>query len=338
MTVPAVRTTYLTKMYRRRRDTPRIVVDRLDLTMQPGQVLGLLGVNGAGKTTSIKMICGLVEPTAGRVEINGVNIRTSRRRAMRDIGVVLEGTRNIYWPLSPMENLRYFAALKGVRAAEQRERAERLLTELLLWDRKDDPVGGLSRGMQQKVAIACALISDPSIVLLDEPTLGLDVEASRTVREWVDKLAHVEGKSVLLTSHQLDLVQDLCDHIAVVHGGRLVVNEPTDELLSRFRVDTYRIVLDGRVGLGDLACYGLNVEPVDGGVTLSGAIPDQALLYRILEDARALGLDIVSVRRVDPSLEDVFLETVQSKLAVARPLLPVPPEDLSINDEEGGRR
>lgn len=312
MTQDAVQTKDLTKVYQRRGEKPRLVVDRLNLTLQAGQVLGLLGVNGAGKTTSIKMICGLVEPTGGQVLVNGTSVRTGRRRAMRDIGVVLEGTRNIYWPLSPLENLRYFAALKGSRGPAPRERAEQLLIELGLWDRRNDPVARFSRGMQQKVAIACALIGDPSVILLDEPTLGLDVEASRTVREWVDKLAHERGKSILLTSHQLDLVEDLCDRVAVVHGGKLVVNEPTSSLLNKFRLDAYEIRLAGWVSPGAFDQHGLNAEYLADLVVLTGPVPDQETLHRILQDARALHLDIVSVSRIEPNLEDVFLKTVHA--------------------------
>ena len=190
----------LTKTFRRRGSAPvRAVVD-LSLSIPRGQIFGFLGPNGAGKTTTIKMMCGVVIPDSGRVTLLGHDVRRNRGTAMRQIGAVLEGARTTYWRLSAMENLMYFGRLKGVRGKYLKPRAERLLKELDLWERRNDDVKEFSRGMQQKVAISAALMSDPPIVLLDEPTLGLDVESAQTVREWISQLAKVENKTVLLTT------------------------------------------------------------------------------------------------------------------------------------------
>src|SRR6266498_1128954 len=140
--------------------------DEVSLEVPRGQVFGLLGPNGAGKTTTIKMMTGLVTPTSGTVLLGGYDIATRRSRAVQQVGAVLEGSRNVYWSLSAWQNLLYFGRLKGLRAAEIKPRAERLLTDLDLWDRRDETVGSFSRGMQQKVAIAAALITDPPIILL----------------------------------------------------------------------------------------------------------------------------------------------------------------------------
>src|SRR5437667_7543916 len=153
---------------------------------------------------------------------------------MRQIGAVLEGTRNVYWRLSAWENLMYFGHLKECFGKELKIRAEQLLRELDLWDRRGDVLRTFSRGMQQKVAIACALVSNPSIVLLDEPTLGLDVQAALTVKEWVAKLAHEQGKTIVLTTHQLDLAQDVCDSVAIMRKGCLITYRPLAELLHLF--------------------------------------------------------------------------------------------------------
>ena len=139
------------------------------------------------------MICGLVIPTTGRVRVNGYDVARERSMAMRQIGAVLEGTRNVYWRLSAWENLMYFGRLKGYRGKALSDHAEQLLRGLDLWERRNDRVRMFSRGMQQKVAIACALVANPPIILLDEPTLGLDVQASRTVRDWIAKLAREQG-------------------------------------------------------------------------------------------------------------------------------------------------
>ena len=225
----------LCKSYRRRGKGAIHAVRPLDLDVPRGQIFGFLGPNGAGKTTTIKMLCGLVSPDAGSVRLNGFDVRRQRGGAMRQIGAVLEGTRNVYWRLTARQNLAYFAGIKGCDPAAARERGDRLLRDLGLWDRKDDMLFTFSRGMQQRVAIACALVADPPIVLLDEPTLGLDVHSARTVREWVVKLAREQGRTVVLTTHQLDMAQAVCDRVAIMREGALIANQPTRELLARFR-------------------------------------------------------------------------------------------------------
>src|SRR5690348_15127347 len=160
----------ISKTYRGPKKTTITAVDNLTLAIGGSQVFGVLGTNGAGKTTTIKMACGLITPTTGTIRLNGYDVVHQRRQAMHQIGAVLEGTRNIYWRLSAWQNLMYFGRLKGCWGKELAREAERLLRELDLWERRRDPIRTFSRGMQQKVAIACSLIADPPIVLLDEPT------------------------------------------------------------------------------------------------------------------------------------------------------------------------
>src|SRR5258706_5277291 len=192
-------TTGLTKRYRRGKGW-FTAVDDVTLFVPPGQVLGLLGPNGAGKTTTIKMICGLILPSAGTIRLNGYDVARRRLAAVWQIGAVLEGSRNVCWPLSAWQNLMYFGRLKGLRGTEIRPRAQRLLTGLGLWEQRHETVGSYSRGPQQKVAIAAALITDPPIILLDEPTIGLDVEAARTFKDWITRPARDEGKTVVLSA------------------------------------------------------------------------------------------------------------------------------------------
>ena len=301
----------LTKTFRRRGSAPvRAVVD-LSLSIPRGQIFGFLGPNGAGKTTTIKMMCGVVIPDSGRVTLLGHDVRRNRGTAMRQIGAVLEGARTIYWRLSAMENLMYFGRLKGVRGKYLKPRAERLLKELDLWERRNDDVREFSRGMQQKVAISAALMSDPPIVLLDEPTLGLDVESARTVREWISQLAKVENKTVLLTTHQLAMAQELCDRIAIINEGRLIADRTIGELLSLFRRDYYTIRVGGQFnGQGSLP-EGLILEQSDSETTISGDIADQNRLHQVLRCIRDEGLTILSVQRSEPSLEQIFVELLQ---------------------------
>ena len=157
----AIETVSLVKSFKGRHGAKFTAVDDVNLKVRSGQVFGFLGPNGAGKTTTIKMMCGLITPSSGRVLINGYDVRGRRGDAMLQIGAVLEGTRNVYWRMTPWQNLMYFGRLKGQMGRRFKGRARTLLEELDLWGRKGDAVRTFSRGMQQKVAIACALVADP---------------------------------------------------------------------------------------------------------------------------------------------------------------------------------
>jgi ABC-2 type transport system ATP-binding protein len=316
---PAIELDGLTKVYRERKKTVT-AVDGVSLRVPPGQVLGLLGPNGAGKTTTIKMICGLILPTAGTVRLNGYDVARRRPAAVRQIGAVLEGSRNVYWPLSAWQNLLYFGRLKGLRAREIKPRAERLLTELDLWDRRSEPVGSFSRGMQQKVAIAAALITDPPILLLDEPTIGLDVEAARTVKDWITRLAADEGKTVMLTTHQLDAAQELSGRIVVIQKGTIIADLPTGDLLSRYAEDRFTVQVAGSPDrLTGLVPPGARVEAGEGSTRITLPDASQDALAGFLARLRGLSIALISVTQDQPDLEDVFIELVHSG---GRPPLP----------------
>jgi ABC-2 type transport system ATP-binding protein len=292
----------LTKVY----GTAQVrAVDEVSLRVPAGSVFGFLGPNGAGKTSTIKMMAGLLTPTSGQVRLGGFDVARQRSAAMAQFGAVLEGSRNVYWSLSAWQNLMYFGRLKGMRKAQIKERARDLLTGLGLWERRDDKVGGFSRGMQQKVAIAAALIADPPIVLLDEPTLGLDVEATRTVKRWIAELARELGTTILLTTHQLDVVQELCDRVAVMRQGRLVADLPTRELLATFRErDRYEIRVEGA------APPGFDAVTSEGVSTISVRVSDPIEVYDVVERLRAQGVVMESLTQVQPDLEEVFLALV----------------------------
>ena len=284
-------------------------VTGIDLDIPAGQLFGFLGPNGAGKTTTIKMICGLVKPTAGTAWVDGIDIGRRRGAAMQRVGAVLEGTRNVHWPLSAWDNLLYFGHLKGVRGHTLRARAERLLRMLELWDRRGDLVRTFSRGMQQKVAIGCALIADPPVVMLDEPTLGLDLQAVLAVRHLIKTLVEDEGKTVVLTTHQLDMAEALCDRVAIINKGRIVADQPVASLLALFREKTYRIKVEGHLTATDLASFGDgDVDTVNGDTVLRGPIDHADVLYDRIARLRSLGARLLSVEETEPSLSDVFLK------------------------------
>jgi ABC-2 type transport system ATP-binding protein len=307
---PAIELSGLTKRFRRGRGWFTAVSD-VTLTVPCGQVIGLLGPNGAGKTTTIKMACGLIVPTAGTIRLDGYDVGRRRSDAVRQIGAVLEGSRNVYWPLTAWQNLMYFGRLKGLRGDEIRPRAGRLLAGLGLWDRRDETVGSFSRGMQQKVAIAAALITDPPVLLLDEPTIGLDVEAARTVKDWIAHLAADEGKTIVLTTHQLAIVQELADRIAVIRDGEIIADLPTAELLSRFAEDRFEVRAAGpRSGFAGKLPAGARAEADADTTRVLLRDADQGRLHHFLNDLRASGVPLLSVTQAQPDLEEIFLKLV----------------------------
>jgi ABC-2 type transport system ATP-binding protein len=310
---PAIELSGLTKRYRRGRGWFTAVSD-VTLGVPRGQVIGLLGPNGAGKTTTIKMACGLILPTAGTIRLNGYDVGRRRSDAVRQIGAVLEGSRNVYWPLTAWQNLMYFGRLKGLRTAEVRPRAERLLADLGLWDRRDENVGSFSRGMQQKVAIAAALITDPPILLLDEPTIGLDVEAARTVRDWIAHLSADEGKTIVLTTHQLAIVQELAGRIAVIRRGEIIADLPTAELLSQFAEDRFEVrAAMPPSGFAGKLPAGARAEADADTTRVLLRDADQGRLHHLVEELRAAGVPLLSVTQAQPDLEEIFLRLIGSE-------------------------
>jgi ABC-2 type transport system ATP-binding protein len=313
LNVPAIQISALTKTYGRSQVR---AVDEVSLGVPTGSVFGFLGPNGAGKTTTIKILAGLLSATSGQVRVNGYDVARRRSAAMEQIGAVLEGSRNVYWTLSAWQNLLYFGRLKGMRKAAAQARAEELLTGLELWDRRDEKVGDYSRGMQQKVAIAAALIADPPILLLDEPTIGLDVEATRTVKEWVRALSTERGKTVLLTTHQMNVVEELCDRVAVIRRGQVVTHQPTRELLATFRQrDRYVIEIDRSDGELDLPA-GSAATSTDDTTTITARLADQRELYGLVDQLRGRGAVLRSLAQVQPDLEDVFLDLIKDRTDV----------------------
>ncbi len=282
-------------------------VSDLNLSLHRGQIFGLLGTNGAGKTTTIKMICGLVTPTSGTIRVEGFDVRKDRGKVMRRLGAVLEGTRNIYWRLTAWHNLIYFGRLKGVNSADLKTRAAHLLSEMGLWERRFDEVGKFSRGMQQKVAIAAALMADPPLLLLDEPTLGLDVQASRYVKDLLLKLAGEQGKTIILTTHQLDVAQSVCDRIAIMRQGKVLTDQPKDALMQVFTQEVYEIRLGGIFQPSN----GLHAVYENQETLLLGHFPTQSELFGVLDEIRQSGLPLLSVNRKTPTLEDVFIHVLE---------------------------
>ena len=296
-----------------------IAVDHVDLEVKKGEILGLLGPNGAGKTTIVKMICGLIRPTRGEILINGQRLEQNRSQALTQIGAVLEGSRNSLWSMTVRQNLTYFGYLKYVHGQVLKERCDALLNLFQLEQKRDNVVKNLSKGMKQKLAIILAFIADPDLILLDEPTLGLDVHGARLVKESIVQLAKRENKTVLLTTHQLDIVQEICDRVAIINKGRLIALDSTEKLCSAFGREYYEVRLRGRPDtavLKDLPIF-RDVEIVHADAEkaeflLRLVMGREDCLFEAIESLRKDGVRILSMTRVEPNLEDVFVKMVEA--------------------------
>lgn len=209
----------------------RWALSELTLEVRAGEVLGLLGQNGAGKTTALRLLCGLLEPDSGRVEVAGHDLSRAPLEARKNLGYVPDGA-PLYPNLSSFEHLRLVGRLHGMGTAELAAEADRLLEALELGPRRHESIGGFSRGMRQKVAIACALLPRPPLLVLDEPLTGLDTTSSLVIealmRGWAER-----GGAVLLTSHQLERVERNSDRVAILAEGRLAACGSLAELRAQ---------------------------------------------------------------------------------------------------------
>lgn len=209
---------------RRRRAVRReiIAVDGLDLTIRRGELFGLLGPNGAGKTTTIRMICTLLEPTSGTVRVWAHDAGRAAAEVRRHLGVVLMGERSVYWRLTGRENLEYFAALYQVPREIAKTRITELLDRVGLTPRADDLVERYSTGMRQRLTLIKAMVHDPPVLLLDEPTTGLDPQAARNIRDLIRHLHRSEEKTILLTTHYMEEADQLCERVGIIDQGRII--------------------------------------------------------------------------------------------------------------------
>ncbi|MFZ5827558.1 MAG: ABC transporter ATP-binding protein [Bacillota bacterium] len=289
-------------------------VDGLNLSVQKGEILAFLGPNGAGKTTTIKMILGLVRPDAGRISVLGLDVERQRYEVLRRVGAVLEGNRNIYWDLTVLENMRYWGTLKEVPAATLKRRIPELLGFFDLEEKLHVIGKQLSRGMQQKLAIACSLIHDPEIILLDEPTLGLDVQAARMVKERVLQLSREQGRTVVLTTHQLDVAQELCERVAIITKGQLRALDQKENLIQMFSQQEYEFKISGPLPEAALAQFGTVIPGERNGVSgFRILLQENQALYGVMEALREAGTQVLAVNKKEADLEEIFVHITEGK-------------------------
>lgn len=318
MSEPILEVQDLRKVYSSRRRGDVVAVDRVSFTVDRNEVVGLLGPNGAGKTTTIKCLCTLLRPTSGGISIEGVDVRAHPRAALRKIAAVLEGNRNVYWRLNPRENLEFFAGIQGIPMREIRPYIDELIELFDLRGKERTPARMLSRGMQQKLAVACALVKRTDILLLDEPTLGLDVETSYELRRILKQMAQSGERTILLSSHDMNVVQQICDRVIVINDGRIVTDDNVSNLLELFRARAYEFSISGRLHEAQQrklreAFELIHIEPDTHRSSIRVELVDGSQFYHLIDMLRENGSVIESVDRRDPDLEEIFLRIVKGE-------------------------
>jgi len=317
---PAIRVEGLTKSFGEGEQAVTAVED-ISFEIKTGQVVGLLGPNGAGKTTTIKSMLRMVVPDDGTVEISGIDVSEHPTRAHDRIGAILEGARNIYWRLTVQENLSFFAGLGGEEPSAVRGRHERLLEHINLEDKADTTVNELSRGMKQKVSLVSTLARDVDVVFMDEPTLGLDVEASIELREELRRLADHEDVTIILTSHDMDVIEAVCDRVLILNNGSIITNESVEELLDLFRVKQYRVTIAAPLG-SDLCheiqrTFEAEILEDDEKSHIDATVTDPDTVYDLLSVIKSYDKSLHDIRSIDPDLEEVFLQAIGEETASA---------------------
>ena len=309
---PSVEAVSLTKHY-----GSFLAVSALNLKIDGSKCVGFLGPNGAGKTTTLKMFTDLIRPSAGQALINGINVRTDKKKALASVGTLIE-TPEIYPSLTPKEALMMIAEIRGVPRTERNKRIEEAIAEVRMQEWTNKRVGKFSKGMKQRISIASALLSQPTILLLDEPTNGLDPRGMSEVRDIVKSLKR-KKRLIFMSSHILGEVSEVCDEVAMIDHGKLIVYDTISNVTAKFS-EGQNIVevelqhpIDDRSVTQDIATLPGVVTAEKRGdrnlkVTFNGGLDAQE---RILSDLVRLKIGVISYKPASSELEDAYLKLIK---------------------------
>ena len=295
-------------------------VSKLNFKIEGSKCVGFLGPNGAGKTTTLKMFTDLIRASSGEALINGLNVHTHKKEALASVSTLIE-TPEIYPSLTPKEALMMIAEIRGVPIAERNTRIDEALSEVRMEEWIDKKVGKFSKGMKQRICIASALLSNPSILLLDEPSLGLDPRGMSEVRDIVKSLKNKE-RLIFMSSHILSEVSDICDEVAMIDHGKLIIYDTISNLIARVS-DGENIVEVGLQTPIDTRIVTKTITNLPG-VYSTEKIDDKNLRIiftgglevqeRILSDLVKLNIGVISYRPASSELEDAYLKLVKRTL------------------------
>ena len=321
--VLAIETQHLGRIYKPRKPKKdefplRVALDDVGLTVPRGELFGLLGPNGAGKTTLIKILTTLLAPSSGIARVEGFDVATHAAEIRPHINMVSGGEASGYGLLTVRENLWMFAQFYGISSAEANRRIGELLEVVKMTDRANTKTSQLSTGLRQKMNIARGFLTDPRVLFLDEPTLGLDVEASRDARAYIRRwMAEDRTRTILLTTHYMTEADELCDRVAIINDGRVLAcdtplvlkrrlqREPIFHLETR-PLDTRDIAVLSALG----GVRQLTHRRCDGGSILELVLEEERILAAIIVTFEARGIRLLHLNKREPTLEDVFVALV----------------------------
>ncbi|OPJ63097.1 ABC transporter ATP-binding protein [Clostridium oryzae] len=290
-------------------------VKGININLEKGKIVGLLGINGAGKTTTIKMMSTLLLPTSGEINVDGIDAVKRPLEVKKRINMVAGGERMIYWRLTGRENLWYYGQLYGIDNKILSERIDKLLDLVGITEKKDIPVENYSKGMKQRLQIARGLINNPDYIFMDEPTLGLDAVISRELRQHISTVAHEEGKGILLTSHYMEEIEELCDYIYVLNRGKIIQQGTSKELAQlglqsrtlNLKVNDYSSDIQKKINniclLSD-SSSSVEYNPLTNEFTIESSIDMKVSISKFCIDNKII---ISELYEQEPKLEDAII-------------------------------
>ncbi len=299
-------------------------VDGVELRIARGELFGLLGPNGAGKTTTIRLLCTLLLPTEGTAWVWGYDIIRNPEEVRRHIGVLLAGERSVYWKLTGRENLQYFAELYQVPRDVAGPRIAALLDAVELTGRADDLVERYSTGMRQRLALIKAILHDPPVLMLDEPTTGLDPQGARNIRELIRRLHREGGKTIILTTHHMEEADQLCERVGIIDHGRVIaLDSPQALKRAHQRGMILRMEVEGAADriapalrpLSGVTQVTVDQHPMDGAWDVTVELAEvNAAMPKAVQAISDAGLRVRHVQLFEASLEDVFIALTGRRL------------------------
>ncbi len=289
-------------------------VNHISFEVAPGRIFGFLGPNGSGKTTTIRLLLGLIKPTSGTASVMGQDIIKNPDEIRQVSGALLENT-GLYERLSARDNLEFYGRVWHISQNERTQRMKELLTSLDLWQRKDEVISGWSKGMKQKLAIARTLFHRPQLIFLDEPTNGLDPVAAAELREYLADLTHRDGVTIFLTTHNLNEAEKLCDRVAVIRQGKIIASGSPADLQARKDETILQISC---TGLTDSVINSLRFSEGIKQVTITqeGLLVSTASDFDASSLVQSLvqnGVHIQEMRKQQTSLEEAFLQLMENE-------------------------
>lgn len=310
---PAIEVRSLSRVFSGRGET--LALDNVDLTVEEGELFGLLGPNGAGKTTLIKILCTLLLPSTGTARVLGHDVDDDAKLIRKRINMVSGGEISGYGLLTIRENLWMFTQFYGVPGKVARERIDSLLEAFGLQDKADAKLRTVSTGQRQKMNIIRGFATDPELIFLDEPTLGLDVSTSIAIRNYLlEWLRERDGRTMMLTTHYMREAEELCDRVAIIDHGRIVAVDTPARLKRKVGSGSSFLIETTSFDPGALRSLpgvrGMTVRPADGHMSIRLVLDDESIIADVISSIVSSGAQIVGLSKNEPTLEDAFMHLV----------------------------